>query len=164
MTWTRQSYLAKISPCIIHNKVYTVKDGHLTPSRSKDKISISGRSHSSCAWSRWKSGRAHVITLIGGAHKHTARLKSDIRLLHLYWHPATGNYRIFVFNLKLERSRKSCVLSLANLSENVIPILPSLSLITYLVGLTWKDMSKITKSTYNFLGITYTLYFHVTIK
>lgn len=147
MTWTRLSYLAKISPCIIHNKVYTVKDGHLTPSWSKDKISISGRSHSSCAWSRWSGGRAHVITLIWGAHKHTARLKSDIRLLHLYWHPATDNYRIFVFNLKLERSRKSCVLSFVNHAKNVMPILPSLSLITYLLGLTWKDIPQITRST-----------------
>lgn len=146
MTWTRLSYLAKISPCIIHNKVYTVKDGHLTPSQSKDKISISGRSHSSCAWS-WPKERslAHVITLIEGHTNIQARLKSDIRLLHLYWHPATDNYRIFVFNLKLERSRKPCVLSLVNLSENVIPILASLSLITCLLDLTWKDMSKITR-------------------
>lgn len=49
MTWTGLSYLAKISPGIIHIKVYTVKGGHLTPSRDKDKISISLRIHSSCA-------------------------------------------------------------------------------------------------------------------
>lgn len=35
MTWPGLSYKTKISPRIIHNKVYTVKDGHLTPSWEK---------------------------------------------------------------------------------------------------------------------------------